>query len=299
MTSSENNKIEDLKKSGYILQKDSEHFTVRLRIPGGDLSATQIVNIGKIALEYGKGKLHLTTRQGIQIPWIKFENLIEITRKLEENGTPPGSCGPRIRNISSCVGLPRCPNANIDTLTLSRKIDEHFFDVELPSKLKIAVSGCINSCTKPHTNDVGIVGVVKPKVVEEKCDGCERCVRLCKEAAIKMVGESVKIDYSRCLFCGDCIRVCSPEALVIDRKGYDVYIGGNVGRHPRLAQKILSFCNEEDVFNLIKGSIRFFESWGEKGMRLGMLIDRIGLGEYLEVNQYMDSIRVTKKEIYK
>ena len=99
----EDSALKDLKESGYIFQKDSEHFTVRLRIPGGDLTSEQLMAVGKIAQDWGKGEIHITTRQGIEVPWIKFEDLKEVTRILDEVGTPPGSCGPRVRNVSSCV----------------------------------------------------------------------------------------------------------------------------------------------------------------------------------------------------
>lgn len=271
--------VEDLKKSGYIFQSDSEHFTVRLRIPGGDLSSEQMIGIGKIAEEFGRGEVHLTTRQGAEIPWVRFEELGEITKRLEEIGTPPGSCGPRIRNISSCVGLPRCPNANVNSQELAKKIDERFFDVVLPRKLKIAVSGCPNACAKPQINDVGLMGVVKPKIIPELCDGCGDCVRKCREAAIKIVSGVAEIDFTRCVYCGECVRACPKNADVVDREGYTVFIGGNVGRHPRFAHKLIDFADHDAIFRVIERSIKLFKEEGERGERFGQLIERLGLGD--------------------
>lgn len=273
--------IEELKKSGYIFQRDAEHFTVRLRVPGGDLSSEQMITVGKIAEDWGRGEIHLTTRQGIEIPWVRFEQLGEVTKALVEVGTPPGSCGPRVRNISSCVGLPRCSQANIDSRELAKKIDERFFDAVLPRKLKIAISGCPNSCAKQQLNDIGILGVVKPRIIPEKCDGCGACVRICREAAIKMVDNIPKIDYTKCIYCGECIKVCPLEAVVADREGYTIFIGGNVGRHPRFAQKILTFGDEDTIFKVIENSIRVFREKAEPRERFGGLIERLGLGEFL------------------
>lgn len=270
---------EELKKSGYIFQRDAEHFTVRLRVPGGDLSSEQVIAVGKIAGEWGRGEVHLTVRQGIEIPWVRFERLREVTKALEEIGTPPGSCGPRVRNISSCVGLPRCTHANIDSQELAKKIDERFFDVVLPTKLKIAISGCPNACSKPQINDIGVVGVVRPRIVREKCDGCGVCVRICREAAIKIVNEVAEIDFKKCVYCGECIRVCPLSAGVADSEGYTIFIGGNGGRHPRLAYKLLDLAGEEIVFRVIESSIELFEAEGESRERFGHLIERIGLGE--------------------
>lgn len=272
---------EELKKSGYIFQRDAEHFTVRLRVPGGALSSEQLIAIGKIAEEWGRGEVHLTTRQGIQIPWIRFERLGEVTKALEEVGTPPGSCGPRVRNISSCVGLPRCPHANVNSRELAEKIDERFFDVDLPTKLKIAISGCPNACSKPQINDIGVIGVVKPRIIPERCDGCGICARRCKEAAVRIVNGVAEIDFARCVYCGECVRACPLGADVADREGYTLFVGGHGGRHPRLAYRLLDFAGEESIFRVIENGIRLFEAEGERGERFGHLIERLGLGQSL------------------
>ena len=268
-----------LKESGYIFQRDSEHFTVRLRIPGGELSSEQLISVGELAREWGRGEVHLTTRQGIEIPWIKFESLGEITRALDENGMSPGSCGPRVRNISSCVGLPRCVNANCDTWGLAGRIDGRFFNVTLPTKLKIGISGCPNSCTKSQVNDVGVIAVVRPRIIPEICDGCGVCIRACREAAIKIEEELAEIDFSRCANCGDCIRTCPEGASVADHEGYSVFVGGNVGRHPRLAIKLVDFADEETVMAVLENSISLIAEEGERKERFGHLIERLGVGE--------------------
>lgn len=272
--------VDALKGSGYIFQRDSEHFTVRLRIPGGNISSRQLIRVGKISEEWGRGEVHLTTRQGIEIPWIKFESLADLTRALKEIGAPPGSCGPRVRNITSCVGLPRCPNANIDTLELAKKIDERFFNDMLPGKLKISISGCPNACTKPQTNDIGILGVIKPRIITRECDGCGACARGCKEAAIKIVDGTAEIDFTKCVNCGGCIRVYLIAANKAEKAGYTIFVGGNVGRHPRLAYKLVDFADEKTVFRVIENSIILFREEGERKERFGHLIERLGMGEF-------------------
>ena len=273
--------LEELKKSGYIFQRDAEHFIVRLRIPGGAITSEQISALGRIADEWGRGQLHLTTRQGIEIPWIKFEALGKVTKALEQVGTPPGSCGPRVRNISACPGLPRCSQANIDSQALAKDIDRRFFDVDLPTKLKIAISGCPNSCTKPQVNDIGIKGVIRPRIISKGCDGCGDCSWACKEGAIKMVDGVAQIEYKKCVYCGDCVRICPKGVNVVDLEGYTIYVGGNVGRHPRLAIKLIDFADEETIHKVIENSIKLFEEEGEPRERFGHLIERIGLGEAL------------------
>jgi len=272
---------EELKKGGYIVQRDPQYFTVRLRVPGGTLTTEQLIALGKIANTYGQGHVHLTTRQGVQIPYVEYEKLGEITEELKEIGTPPGSCGPRVRNISSCVGLPECPYANINTYELTKKIDERYFGRDLPTKIKIGITGCPNSCGKPQLNDIGIMGVVKPKIIDEKCNGCGICVTTCKEGAIKILNGKAVIDYNRCIYCGECIRVCPLEADVIEKQGYTIFIGGNVGRHPRFAHKIISFADEETIYRVIENSLKIFKEETSPKERFGHLVDRLGIGEFL------------------
>ncbi|MFQ6075814.1 MAG: 4Fe-4S binding protein [Candidatus Bathyarchaeia archaeon] len=270
---------EELKKGGYIVQRDPNYFTIRLRIPAGNLDSKQLIELGRIAEKFGRGRLHITTRQGIEIPWVGYERLGEITEELKKIGTPPGSCGPRVRNISACPGLPTCTHANINPGDLAMKIDERYFEATLPRKLKIAITGCPNSCAKPQVNDIGIMGVVKPKIIPENCTGCELCVNICKEAAIRMVEGRAVIDYSKCVYCGECTRVCPSDADAVDREGYTIYIGGRVGRHPQLGYKLVDFADEETIYRVIENAIELFGEEAAPRERFGGLINRMGVGE--------------------
>ncbi len=271
--------FEELKKSGYIIQRDAKRFTIRLRLFGGDLTSEQLIAVGEIAKKFGEGRVHITTRQSFQIPNVEYEKLGEITKLLTEIGLPPGSCGPRVRNIVACVGLPECPYANINTQRIAKKIDEGYFGRDIPTKLKIAVTGCPNSCAKPQLNDVGIVGVVEPRVITEKCDGCGICAEICKEKAIEIVDDKAVVDYSKCISCGQCIRVCPRDAKAAKRSGYNIFIGGRVGRHPQLGRRIAEFVEEKTIYDIIENSIKLFQEKATPGERFGGFIDRLGIDE--------------------
>ncbi|MDP2767579.1 MAG: coenzyme F420 hydrogenase, partial [Candidatus Methanoperedens sp.] len=57
-----------LKKSGYMKQRQKDLFVVRLRMPCGNVTCEQLAGITRIAKKYGTGYIHITTRQGMQIP---------------------------------------------------------------------------------------------------------------------------------------------------------------------------------------------------------------------------------------
>ena len=41
------------------------------------------------------------------------------------------------------------------------QIERKYLSQEMPSKMKIGVSGCLNSCTESRMKDVGIIGTVE------------------------------------------------------------------------------------------------------------------------------------------
>ncbi len=54
-----------------------------------------------------------------------------------------------------------------------------------------------------------------------------------------------------------------------------------MGRHPRFAQKILTFGDEGTIFQVIEDSIKVYKEKAETGERFGRLVERLGIGEFL------------------
>ena len=64
-----------LKKGGFMRQKQKNHFSLRLAVVGGNLTAENLKIIAEVAEKYGKGYVHMTSRQGIEIPFINFDDI--------------------------------------------------------------------------------------------------------------------------------------------------------------------------------------------------------------------------------
>ena len=64
-----------LKKGGFMRQKQKGYGSLRLAVVGGNLTAENIRTVSEVAEKYGKGYVHMTSRQGIEIPFIKVEDL--------------------------------------------------------------------------------------------------------------------------------------------------------------------------------------------------------------------------------
>ena len=104
-----------LKKGGFMRQKQKNNFSLRLRTVGGHMSAEQLAKVAEVAEKYGEGYVHLTSRQGVEIPFIKLDQIEEVKNALAEGDVVPGVCGPRVRTVTACHGAAICQSGCIDT----------------------------------------------------------------------------------------------------------------------------------------------------------------------------------------
>ena len=119
-----------LKKGGFMRQKQKNNFSLRLRVVGGNLTAKQLATIAEVSDKYGEGYVHLTSRQSVEIPFIKLDDIDEVKAALAKGDTEPGVCGPRVRTITACQGAAVCPSGCIDTLlqrSLTKDISQGSF----------------------------------------------------------------------------------------------------------------------------------------------------------------------------
>jgi uncharacterized Fe-S center protein len=57
---------------------------------------------------------------------------------------------------------------------------------------------------------------VSPKVIEEKCVGCEECVPHCSQNALSVEFEKAVLNTKKCIGCGECILICPNSAIEIE-----------------------------------------------------------------------------------
>jgi dissimilatory sulfite reductase (desulfoviridin) alpha/beta subunit len=188
--------------TGFLTVSPDAGYLLRLKITtAANLTSDQLRSVAEIADKYGSGTIHLLTRQSLEIPYLNIskEDMDDITKLLSEKGLEGGSLGPTVRNIVVCPGKPTCKNARMITQSLAKKIDEKYKNFEnLPMKIKISISGCPNSCSKPSANDIGFMGVEKVVIDSDKCTFCKDCIEdfICPENALMEVNEGIEIDRS-------------------------------------------------------------------------------------------------------
>jgi sulfite reductase (ferredoxin) len=146
---------------------EDSYFMMRVRIPGGQLTASQLRTVAGVAKEFGRDLADVTDRQNVQYHWIRIEDVPEIWSRLEEAG---------LSSIEACGDVPRnilgCPVAGVDhaeildateVLRATEAVAAGNPELaNLPRKFKTAISGCTSHCTAHEVNDVSFVGVIGP-----------------------------------------------------------------------------------------------------------------------------------------
>ena len=147
-------------------QLEDEYFMLRVRIPGGQLSTSQLSVIGDLATRYGRDVADITNRQNIQLHWVRIEDVPAIWEQLDAVGlSTTEACGDTPRNMLGCPLAGIAEDEIIDGTpalnSLAPFVGDPAFS-NLPRKYKTAVSGCAQHCTIHEINDIAFVGVHGP-----------------------------------------------------------------------------------------------------------------------------------------
>jgi sulfite reductase (ferredoxin) len=142
----------------------SNYFMMRIGIPNGIVSASQLRVIGGLTRKYARNLADITVRQNIQLHWLTIESLPEVVDALAAIGlSPKGACGDVVRNVTGCPLAGVAADELIDASPLAIEIahlltaNPEFYN--LPRKFKISVSGCPSWCNHPEINDIALTAV--------------------------------------------------------------------------------------------------------------------------------------------
>ncbi|MEI8330637.1 MAG: 4Fe-4S dicluster domain-containing protein [Methanomicrobiales archaeon] len=267
-------------RGGVITERDADFCTIRIRAPAGIYSVEQLRGIAAIAIKYGTGAVHCTTRQTLEIPHVNPAQLKKVEKALAKNETPVGSEKDEIVNIIACPGTERCKFANIDTIGLAKKIDHQLFGKEMPVKMRIALSGCPNACTSPMLNEIGVIGRVRPIRTHGLCTGCGSCVQFCKEKAIVIRNGISELKEEKCVECGVCVQSCHFDLLKAEHRHYLITVGGRRGRHPKIGRQLLTVETEEQVLFAIQKIVEWVYRRAWSGRLLSEQLDEINFEKF-------------------
>ncbi len=223
--------VERLKWVGiYPQNQGGNAFMIRIKVPGGVLSAEQARTIGQIAVDFANGPipnphfgnnfLDLTTRQDVQMHWIKMEDVPEIWRRLEEVGmTTVQACGDSARNVLCCPVSGLGHEEIIDAYPVAQAISDYFTGnreyANLPRKFKMSVTGCVEDCAQAEINDIGML----------------------------------------------------PAQLEDGTLGFNVRVGGGLSDGPRMASDIDVFVQPEEAVEITRGIAQVYGELGNRENR--------------------------------
>jgi sulfite reductase (ferredoxin) len=133
---------------------------IRVKIPQGVLNADQLRALAGVAEEYSRGFGHITTRQNVQLHFVKLHDAEPAMRRLAEAGlTTREACGNSVRNITACQFAGVAADEPFDVTpyaeALTRFLLRHRLSSSLPRKFKIAFEGCSRDHIKLTINDIG------------------------------------------------------------------------------------------------------------------------------------------------
>ncbi len=140
----------------------------RIKIPGGVLSADQLIRLADAADRFGSGFLHFTTREDAQIYYVKLEETPDLLRFLAEAGiTSREACGNTVRNITACYRAGSSATEAFNVLPYSqalfRFLVRNKYNQNLGRKFKITFEGCVEDHSNLRIHDIGLWAVTKTR----------------------------------------------------------------------------------------------------------------------------------------
>jgi len=153
---------------GVYGQRQDDVQMLRVKIPQGVLSASQLDALADVA-SFSRGFLHVTTRQNVQLHFVKLSDAEAALRRLLESGlTTRGAGGNTVRNVTTCAFAGVAPGELFDVTPYAEALTRHFLrhplSSTLPRKFKIAFEGCADDHGVTTINDLGFRAAVQDGV---------------------------------------------------------------------------------------------------------------------------------------
>jgi len=261
------------------------------------MDAKYLSMIQTIAETYGNGTVHITSRQGFELPGIRFEDMPQVNEMLQPvieglgiNQTQAGKGYPAsgTRNVTACVGSRVCPYACYDTTAFAQQIEKAIYPNDL--HFKIALTGCPNDCAKVRMHDFGIMGMTEPHLEPERCVSCGACVKFCKKksaGALTVEKYRPHRNAEKCIGCGECVLNCPTRAWTrSSQKYYRLTLLGRSGKkNPRLGEDFIKWADEDSIVKIILNTYDYVEHYIDPNAvggkeHIGYIVDRTGFEEF-------------------
>lgn len=252
------NDAQRMKWYGLFVRKQTPgHMMMRLRSVCGRMTDRQWRVIADLSDRHGKGFCDLTTRQQVQMRWFTIGDVPEIWRQLHEVGLTSQQTGmDNVRGVCGCPAGGLTPNELFDASPVARRFTDMLVGnrefTNLPRKFNVTITGCLENCCHPETQDIGLVPAVKSEISNFKSEISNPKSEMSKGAA-----------------------------------GFNVLVGGKQGSGGyRPATNLDVFVLPDEAAELCKQITFIFRDHGPRETRtkarLAFLIDERGVGWFRE-----------------
>jgi ferredoxin-nitrite reductase len=150
-------------------------FMVRMRMPNGILTSTQMRVLAEVVQRYGEdGNADITTRQNLQLRGIRIEDIPDIFKRFEQVGLTSVQSGmDNVRNITGSPVAGIDAAELIDTRELVQQVQDMITDkghgnlefTNLPRKFNIAIAGGRDNSVHAEINDLAFVPAYKDSIL--------------------------------------------------------------------------------------------------------------------------------------
>ncbi|WP_318344097.1 HEPN domain-containing protein [Flagellimonas baculiformis] len=139
---------------------------VRIKLPYGKVTSNQLLRICDVSDEYSRGRLHITTRQDIQIHYVDLERTPELWAELEKDEvTIREACGNTVRNVTASETAGIDVDEPFDVSPYAQALFEYFLrnpiGQEMGRKFKVSFSSSDADTGLSYMHDLGFIAKIE------------------------------------------------------------------------------------------------------------------------------------------
>ena len=148
--------------SGVYGQRQQGVQMIRIKLPYGKVTSNQLLRIADVSDEYSRGRLHITTRQDIQIHYVDLERTPELWAQLEKDQvTLREACGNTVRNVTASETAGIDVDEPFDVSPYAQAVFEYFLrnpiGQEMGRKFKVSFSASDEDTGLSYMHDLGFI----------------------------------------------------------------------------------------------------------------------------------------------
>lgn len=151
----------DWLRTNVVPQKQEGFYSVSLTITNGDIKVPEAKKLAELADGFASQDMRVTMNQGLMIKFVRKEALPYVYSVLDSMGfAKPGFDS--IADVTTCPGTDTCNLGVTNSMTLASILEDvirkEFYHLIFDTKIKIKMSGCMNSCGQHMAANIGLHG---------------------------------------------------------------------------------------------------------------------------------------------